>query len=117
MNEKVPTANKLPPIASPEANGSNNIEHIMGVNLDFIMGNFNAHHPIWNSAQPADTRGNELADQISYSDDGVINENAPTKVVGDTATSPGIIIAHPSIINTTKCSTYETRACSAISRP
>lgn len=65
----------------------------------------NAHHPLWYSSHPPNTRDNQIAKQIGDTNYGTINEYAPTRVVGDTTTSPDVTIAHPSIINTTKWST------------
>lgn len=47
----------------------------------------------------------DIANQISDTDYCTINEDTPTRVVGETITSPYNTVIHPSIINTTTWST------------
>lgn len=51
-----------------------NIEHLLD---NVIMGDFNALDPLWKSDIRTDTRGNEIVDQISDSDLGVVDDPTP----------------------------------------
>lgn len=91
----------IPPVSSCPNASFTNIEHILEEGHSIIMGDFNGHHPLWNSALPVDARGTELANQISDSDYEVMNDEAPTRIVGDTISSPDFTLVHPSILHTT----------------
>ena len=70
-----------------------------------ILGDFNAHHELWHSEATADTRGRLIVDTISSLDYGIINEDLPTRVHGDSTTSPDISIASSNLIPTSSWTT------------
>ena len=44
-----------------------------------ICGDFNAHHPVWDSIQPEDHRGTELLEWSCTSDLTILNSGIPTR--------------------------------------
>ena len=55
-----------------------------------IVGDFNAHSPLWHSKLPEDTGGNNIASEIDLSNHVVLNEKASTRVTDSCESSPDI---------------------------
>ncbi|XP_053969088.1 uncharacterized protein LOC128870451 isoform X3 [Anastrepha ludens] len=64
-----------------------------------VVGDFNAHHDLWHSSLPNDRRGQQLAEQIDDSTFSTVNDDAPTRVVGNCSSSPDLTIASAGLIN------------------
>ena len=45
-----------------------------------ILGDFNAHHPLWYDTRPTDRRGDVIVKIIAENDIGLLDGNKPTKV-------------------------------------
>ena len=65
-----------------------------------IIGDFNAHHDLWYTEDAKDARGEMVADWISDSTLGIINEDMPTRVTAQASTAPDISIASSRLIPT-----------------
>ena len=72
----------------PPTTSSANIEHLFTANDSIIMGNFNAHHPLWHCTLEENQRGTNLADHIIESNYGVLNEDFPTRITPTVSSSP-----------------------------
>jgi hypothetical protein len=48
-----------------------NITHLLELDNGIIIGDFNAHHPLWHSNLNPDQRGEDIVDQIDVSNYGV----------------------------------------------
>ena len=70
----------IPPTTSSPSGYSANIEHLFTAHDSIIMGDFNAHHPLWHCTLEENQRGTNLADQINESNYGVLNEDFPTRI-------------------------------------
>ena len=56
----------IPPITSSLSGYSPNIEHLFTAHDCIIMGDFNAHHPLWHCTLEENQRGTNLADQKKW---------------------------------------------------
>lgn len=96
----------VPPYSSCPPGSTTSIDHLLEQEHGIIMGDFNAHHSLWHSNLNEDSRGTELAAQISESAYGVANDPTPTRVAGDTRSSPDITIIHPSLLPASNWATH-----------
>lgn len=94
----------IPPASSCSSDTNIAIDHLLNDNLDVILGDINAHHPLWFSIIQTDTRGNDIADQINDSNFGILNDQAPTRSAGDVVSSPDITLVHPNLLMSTNWS-------------
>ncbi|KAI5727897.1 hypothetical protein M8J77_008348 [Diaphorina citri] len=83
----------IPPTSSCDAGYHANIEHLLELEDTILLGDFNAHHDLWDPYLPADQRGEDLVDQIDTSQFGILNELEPTRIEGDTISSPDVTLA------------------------
>ncbi len=89
----------IPPVSSCKTGFKPNINAILPVGDSLVLGDFNAHDPLWHSSIQ-DQRGSDIADTIGNSNYGVINENTPTRLPSNgNATSPDISLASISLMN------------------
>lgn len=59
-----------------------------------VLGDFNAHHELWDPFIPRDPRGEDLVDQIDISNYGILNErNYPTRKTAACQSSPDLTLA------------------------
>ena len=75
-----------------------------------IVGDFNAHDPLWHSTL-TDPRGNDFADEIGDLDFGVLNENVPTRIPTNQdqqPTSPDVSLASLSLLPYSSWETHTT---------
>ena len=70
-----------------------------------ILGDFNAHHEMWHTDATEDARGRIIVDTIAGLDYGIINEDLPTRLQGNSATSPDLSIVSSNLIPTTSWKT------------
>ncbi|XP_053967867.1 uncharacterized protein LOC128869354, partial [Anastrepha ludens] len=64
-----------------------------------VVSGSNAHHDLWHSSLPNDRKGQRLAEQMDDSTFSTVNDEAPTKVVGNCRSSPDLTIASAGLIN------------------
>ena len=90
----------IPPHSSCQPNYSPPIKDILrsDFNSHIILGDFNAHSPLWHSDLEADDRGTLLEQEISDSEIGVLNEETPTRSTANCTSSPDITLASPNIL-------------------
>ena len=69
-----------------------------------VLGDFNADHELWYSEDTPDTRGRDIADNISNINFGVINEDQPTRIFNNSSTAPDISFASANLI---PCTTWK----------
>ena len=87
-----------PPASSCNVRYSPPIDHLLTGTDSLVLGDFNAHHSLW---QPGttDTRGNQLADSVSISSFAVLNTDSPTRLPGNAdPSSPEVSLASASLI-------------------
>ena len=100
-NVYIPPASSCAPGYSPPlANLTNGLG-----NTFLILGDFNAHHHLWNSEDNEDTRGQAIAQWINDSEIGILNENTPTRVTESSCTSPDLSLASFDCLPTCQWST------------
>jgi hypothetical protein len=88
----------IPPVNSCAPGFEPDIKAILSEPDSLILGDFNAHNPLWYSSIQ-DARGDKLAEEISESDFGVLNENVPTRLPSfGQPTSPDISLASTSLL-------------------
>ena len=63
-----------------------------------VLGDFNGHHHLWHSRDTEDTRGKQIADWLSDTNLGIVNEDTPTRVTAQHSTAPDITIATPDLL-------------------
>lgn len=81
------------PPSSPEVPSSINLSSILGTPNSLVLGDFNAHNPLW-LCPNTDVRGTLLADQIEAADLFVLNNTHGTRLpVSQSASSPDISLA------------------------
>ncbi|KAI5731922.1 hypothetical protein M8J77_018439 [Diaphorina citri] len=95
----------IPPRSSCPSGYKADISHLLELEDALILGDINAHHPLWDSRAPADQRGEDITDQIEDSRFGILNEDTPTRLCGNSETSPDITLASDSLIPTTEWKT------------
>ena len=102
---KIVTNLYIPPTTSCPNNFIPDISPYLTNRDSLVIGDINAHDDLWHSSI-TDQRGNDLAEQISASNFGVLNEEMPTRVpTNGTKTSPDISLASPSLLTSCEWST------------
>ncbi|XP_046802955.1 uncharacterized protein LOC124418958 [Lucilia cuprina] len=89
----------IPPVASCPSGYRPDIRTLLDGDMRLVLGDFNAHHQLWHSSLGEDQRGASLAEQIDESTFCTINDDAPTRIMGNCASSPDITIASSGLIN------------------
>ena len=83
----------VPPTSSCGPNHSLDLNHLFNDADTIVLGDVNAHDPLWWSSID-DARGSQLSDDISNSEMGILNEDTPTRSpTNGQATSPDISLA------------------------
>ncbi|WP_333764851.1 reverse transcriptase domain-containing protein [Streptomyces sp. IBSBF 2390] len=95
----------IPPSTCCPNNFKANLEHLLQYQHAIIMGDINAHNDLWDPAITPDARGEDLAEQITGSDYGILNDLTPTRVTPTCSSSPDITLASPSLLTSTDWST------------
>ena len=92
----------IPPASSCDAGYVAPINNLRdGLARDsIILGDLNAHHEMWYSEDDKDARGELVAEWISDTDLGIINEDSPTRVTAAASTAPDLSIASARLITT-----------------
>ncbi|XP_037809210.1 uncharacterized protein LOC119601986 [Lucilia sericata] len=67
--------------------------------MRLVLGDFNAHHQLWHSSLGEDQRGALQVEQIDESIFCILNDDASTRIMGTSASSPDITIASAGLIN------------------
>ena len=67
-----------------------------------VLGDFNAHHELWHSEIDEDTRGTQIADFMTETPFGILNEQLPTRVAHNINSSPDITFSTPNLLPTTE---------------
>lgn len=88
----------IPPPSSCEPGYKANIEHLLNLENSIILGDFNAHHDLWDHHLNNDQRGEDIVDQTDSSDFGVLNELIPTRIAADVQSSPDVTLATSSLL-------------------
>ncbi|XP_065358671.1 uncharacterized protein LOC135952586 [Calliphora vicina] len=91
----------IPPVASCPTGYHPDIRTLLDGDTRLVLGDFNAHHQLWHSSLGEDQRGASLAEQIDESTFCTLNDDAPTRIMGNCASSTDITIASPGLINCT----------------
>ncbi|XP_053968961.1 uncharacterized protein LOC128870372 [Anastrepha ludens] len=89
----------IPPVTCCPAGYHPDIGALIRGENRLVVGDFNAHHDLWHSSLPNDRRGQQLAEQIDDSTFSTVNDDAPTRVVGNGSSSPDLTIASAGLIN------------------
>ena len=101
-NVYIPTASSCNGRYSPP------IDHLLTGGDSLVLGDFSAHHSLWNSGT-IDTRGNQLADSISISSFAVLNTDSTTRHPGNSdPSSPDVSLASASLITSSEWQTHTT---------
>ena len=88
----------IPPASSCDIGFSPNLDMLFTDNSTIIMGDFNAHDPLWFSPIQ-DSRGTLVSDEIGASSFGVLNLDMPTRTSRNSQpTSPDISLAGPPLL-------------------
>ena len=96
----------IPPRSSCPNGFIPSISHLLLNEDSLILGDLNAHDDLWNSSIN-DERGQAIADEISNSEFGVINENLSTRVPSNgQSTSPDVSIVSASLLTFCTWTTY-----------
>lgn len=82
----------IPPTGSCPSGYKASISHLLDLQNSILVGDLNAHHPLWDTRIAQDQRGEDLLDEIDTSNYGIINLDTPTRIVGDTQSSPDLTI-------------------------
>ena len=89
----------IPPVTSCTSGFKPNIQAILPQGNSLVLGDFNAHDPLWHSSLQ-DQRGLDIAETIGNSNYGVLNDNSPTRLPSNgNATSPDISLTSISLMN------------------
>lgn len=88
----------IPPNSSCASGYLASIAHLLQTQDHIILGDFNAHHPLWFSNISPDARGEDLAAEIDSSDYCVLNEDLATRVTASSLSSPDVSLASSSLI-------------------
>ena len=85
----------IPPDSSCEQGYAPNIPNLSdGLGDTFLLlGDFNAHNAMWHTDDNEDARGRMIADWVGDAGLGILNEDTPTRITGNSATAPDISIA------------------------
>ncbi|XP_065354130.1 uncharacterized protein LOC135948669 [Calliphora vicina] len=76
----------IPPVASCPTGYHPDIRTLLDGDTRLVLGDFNAHHQLWHSSLGEDQRGASLAELIDESTFCILNDDAPTRIMG-----PGLI--------------------------
>ena len=88
----------LPPVSSCSQGYNPDFSSILSFNNAIILGDFNAHDPLWYSSL-SDARGSTLAEEIGDSNFGTLNCDKPTRLPSNgQPTSPDISLASLSLL-------------------
>ena len=63
-----------------------------------VMGDLNAHNPLWYSEDTEDARGKRISDWISDTGFGLCNEDTATRTTATASTAPDLSIATPNLL-------------------
>ena len=95
----------IPPTSSCDQGYMPSLQHYLPPSDTLVLGDFNAHDVLWYSSIQ-DARGSNLAEEISESNYGVLNENTCTrKAVNHQNTSPDFSLASYSLLPHSKWET------------
>ncbi len=98
----------IPPVTSCPPDYMPDFQSLFPSGEALVLGDFNAHDQLWYSSLD-DTRGNNLADFISDSSFGAMNEDIPTRLPSNgQPTSPDISFASLSLLPMTQWTTVKT---------
>jgi exonuclease III len=96
----------IPPTSSCEAGYVPTIQHLIPAGkLSLLMGDINAHHTLWASSHPEDTRGRIIAAEVEVSDMTVLNTDTPTFQTPRNSSSPDISLVSASLALSTSWNT------------
>ena len=96
----------IPPVTSCPANYKPDFNNLFPAGEALVLGDFNAHDKLWNSSIE-DDRGNDLAEFITESNYGSMNEEIPTRLPSyGQPTSPDISFATTSLLPMTTWTTH-----------
>ena len=95
----------IPPTSSCTSDYRPPINHLFSdlPDTSLVLGDLNAHHELWYSEDSSDLRGRDIADNISGTNFGIINEDLPTRIVSNSSTAPDISFASSNLI---PCTTW-----------
>ena len=108
-NTELPIINVyIPPSSSCNGRYSPPIDHLLTGTDSLVLGDFNAHHSLWNSGT-TDSRGNQLADSVSISSFAVLNIDSPTRLPGNAdPSSTDVSLASASLTTSSEWQTHTT---------
>ena len=74
-----------------------------------ILGDFNAHHPLWYDTRPTDRRGDDIVDIIAENDIGLLDGNKPTAIwnVDKSSSHIDLSIVSSELLDTFYWNTYD----------
>ena len=74
-----------------------------------ILGDFNAHHPLWYDRRPTDRRGDDIVDIIAENDIGLLDGNKPTAIwnVDKSSSHIDLSIVSSELLDTFYWNTYD----------
>ncbi len=88
----------IPPASSCSSGFIPQISHLFRLQDTLLIGDFNAHDPLWSSGTP-DSRGTSFAAEINLSDMAVLNSNSHTRITKNNAgSSPDISLVSSQLI-------------------
>ena len=88
----------IPPVTSCAQGFVPNLQPLLAEPDSIILGDFNAHNPLWYSSIQ-DSRGDNIAGDIGDSNFGVLNEDTPTRLPSNgQPTSPDLSLASSSLL-------------------
>ena len=96
----------IPPVSSCTPQYTPPLSHLFD-NLNdtsYVLGDLNCHHEAWLTEATSDHRGRLLVDEISGLNFGILNEDLPTRLAGQTSSSPDVSLASSNIIPITNWS-------------
>lgn len=100
----------IPPVSSCMTGWKASIAHLLLQDDTIILGDFNAHDPLWYSnGNDSSNRGDNLAEEISATTYTVLNGNTPTRLPKNgNPTSPDISLASASLVTSVSSWAAET---------
>ena len=87
----------IPPSSSCENNFNATLKNLIALDDSIIVGDINAHNPLWHSKLQCDARGNNIPAEIDNSNHVVLNEKAHTRITEQCKSSPDISLASSSV--------------------
>ena len=90
----------IPPVSSCTAGYTPPLENILSTSDDstIIVGDFNGHNNLWYSESNNDPRGEAIAEELSNTNLGILNEDLPTRVTANNNSSPDLSIVTPDLL-------------------